>query len=68
MMADIDTSMAEAPAARLEEMGPIDNVVLEWPREQPSGEAAPLIVDLVERGIIRILDLAFLGKDENGSV
>jgi hypothetical protein len=49
-------------------MGPIDYVVLEWPGEQPSGEAAPLIVDLVEGGTIRILDLAFLGKDENGSV
>jgi hypothetical protein len=67
-MADIDTGSAEAAAARLEEMGPIDYVVLEWPGEQPSGQAAPLIVDLVERGIIRILDLAFLGKDENGVV
>jgi hypothetical protein len=47
-------------------MGPIDYVVLEWPREQPTGQAAPMIVDLVERGIIRVLDIAFLGKDENG--
>jgi len=67
-MADIDTGSAEAAAALLEEMGSIDYVVLEWPGEQPSGQAAPLIVDLVERGIIRILDLAFLGKDENGVV
>jgi hypothetical protein len=66
-MTEIDTSM-EAAGARLEEMGPIDYVVLEWPGEQPSGQAAPLIVDLVERGIIRILDVAFVGKDENGSV
>jgi Family of unknown function (DUF6325) len=65
-MADIDTSSAEAAATRIEEMGPIDYVVLEWPREQPSGQAAPLIVDLVDRGIIRVLDVAFLGKDENG--
>jgi hypothetical protein len=65
-MADIDTTSAEAAAARLEEMGPIDYVVLEWPREQPTGQAAPMIVDLVERGIIRVLDIAFLGKDENG--
>jgi hypothetical protein len=65
-MADIDTSSAETAATRIEEMGPIDYVVLEWPREQPSGQAAPLIVDLVDRGIIRVLDVAFLGKDENG--
>jgi len=66
-MADID-AQAEAAAERLEEMGPIDYMVIEWPREQPTGEAVPLILDLVDRGIIRILDVAFLGKDENGSV
>ena len=51
----------------LDEMGPIDYVVLEWPGRQPTGEAAPLILDLVDRGIIRILDVAFLVKDEDGS-
>jgi hypothetical protein len=66
-MTDTDTT-AEAAAARLEEMGPIDYMVLEWPGEQPTGTVAPLIVDLVDRGIIRVLDVAFLGKDENGSV
>ena len=66
-MADIE-AQAEAAAERLEEMGPIDYVVLEWPGEQPSGEAVPLILDLVDRGIIRVLDIAFLGKDANGNV
>ena len=66
-MADIE-AQAEAAAARLDEMGPIDYVVLEWPGEQPKGDVAPLIVDLVERGIIRVLDVAFMGKDENGTV
>jgi hypothetical protein len=56
--------MSEEP---LEEMGPIDYVVLEWPGRQPTGEAAPLILDLVDRGIIRILDVAFLVKSEDGS-
>ena len=54
---------------RLEEMGPIDYVVLEWIGEQPdAGEVQPLLLDLVDRGIIRILDIAFLAKDEDGSV
>src|SRR4051794_21265095 len=66
-MADTQADAAAA-AARMEEMGPIDYVILEWPGEQPTGEVAPLIVDLVERGIIRVLDVAFLGKNENGSV
>jgi len=53
---------------QFDEMGPIDYVVLEWPRQQPTGEAAPLILDLADRGIIRILDIAFLAKEEDGSV
>jgi Family of unknown function (DUF6325) len=50
------------------EMGPIDYLLIEWPGRQPDGEAAPHLVDLVERGVIRILDVAFLTKDEDGSV
>jgi hypothetical protein len=53
---------------QLEEMGPIDYVVLEWPDKQPKGEAAPLILDAVDRGIIRILDVALLAKDSDGTV
>jgi Family of unknown function (DUF6325) len=55
-------------AEELEEMGPIDYVVIEWPGRQPTGEAAPIIVDLVERGIIRVLDVAFMTKAEDGTV
>jgi Family of unknown function (DUF6325) len=50
------------------EMGPIDYLLVEWPGRQPNGEAAPYLVDLVERGLIRILDLAFIAKGEDGSV
>lgn len=50
------------------EMGPIDYILVEWPGQQPNGEVAPHLVDLVERGLIRILDLAFVAKDEDGSV
>jgi hypothetical protein len=53
---------------QLEEMGPVDYVVLEWPNQQPTGEAVPLILDLVDKGIIRILDIAVLAKDSDGSV
>jgi hypothetical protein len=52
----------------LEEMGPIDYILVEWPGRQPNGEAAPILVDLVERGVVRILDLAFIAKGEDGSV
>jgi hypothetical protein len=49
-------------------MGPVDYLLIEWPGRQPTGEAAPILVDLVERGIIRVLDLAFIAKAEDGSV
>jgi hypothetical protein len=50
------------------EMGPVDYVLVEWPGRQPNGEIAPHLVDLVERGLIRIIDLAFIAKGEDGSV
>ena len=50
------------------EMGPIDYILVEWPVRQPNGEVAPHLVDLVERGLIRILDLALITKGEDGSV
>jgi uncharacterized protein DUF6325 len=52
----------------LNEMGPIDYIVVEWPGRQPNGEVAPHLVDLVDRGLIRILDLVFIAKDEDGNV
>ncbi len=60
------TSDALSPSEMLGEIGPIDYIVLEWPGRQPSGEAVPLLLDLVDRGVIRILDVAFLVKDEAG--
>ena len=55
-------------ADELEEMGPIDYLIIEWPDRQPTGEAAPILVDLVDRGLIRVIDIAFLAKGEDGSV
>jgi Family of unknown function (DUF6325) len=54
--------------AAADEMGPIDYVVVEWPGRQPNGEAVPHLIDLVDRGLIRILDLSFIHKDEDGAV
>src|SRR3954454_9650970 len=55
-------------AADLRQMGPVDYLVLEFPGNQMTGEAFPMLIDLVERGIIRILDLAFLRKETDGTV
>lgn len=52
----------------LEDVGPIDYLVVEFPGNRMTGEGLPLLVDLVDRGIIRILDLMFVRKDDDGSV
>jgi hypothetical protein len=50
------------------EMGPIDIVVIAWPAGSPmTGEAFPLLLDLVDRGIIRVLDAMLVKKDNDGS-
>ncbi|MBS1891848.1 MAG: DUF1269 domain-containing protein [Actinobacteria bacterium] len=51
-----------------DEMGPIDYLLVEWPGRQPNGEAIPFLIDLVDRGLIRVLDLAFIAKDAEGNV
>jgi hypothetical protein len=53
---------------QLDEMGPIDYILVEWPGRQPNGEVAPHLIDLVDRGLIRILDLTFIAKAEDGTV
>lgn len=52
----------------LDHMGPIDYLVVEFPGNRMTGRAFPLLVDLVDRGLIRILDLAFVRKEADGSV
>jgi hypothetical protein len=59
----------DVDAVDLEEMGPVDWLVLGWPGKRPDGATiAPLIVDLADRGIIRVLDIAFVAKDADGSM
>lgn len=53
----------------IEEMGPIDYLVIEWSGDAaPNGEAAPIFGELVERGIVRLLDFMVISKDEDGNV
>ena len=70
MTAGVSTDLDDAGSARadLEETGPIDYMVVEFPGNRMTGEGLPLLVDLVDRGIIRILDLVFVTRDADGSV
>ena len=55
-------------ADELDQMGPIDYIVVEFPGSKMNGEGLPALVDLVDRGLIRILDFVFVQKAEDGSV
>jgi hypothetical protein len=48
-------------------MGPISYVIVEFPGNKMTGEGLPILVDLVDRGVIRILDLMFITRDTDGS-
>lgn len=51
----------------VDELGPVDWIVVEFPSTKLTGEIAPILADYVDRGLIRILDLLFLMKDADGS-
>jgi hypothetical protein len=52
----------------LQEMGPVDYLCVEFPDGSLNGTAFPLLVDLVDRGIIRILDILFVRREHDGTV
>ena len=47
----------------IDELGPVDWIVVEFPGTKLTGEIAPIIKDYVDRGLIKVLDLLFLKKD-----
>jgi uncharacterized protein DUF6325 len=52
----------------VEEIGPIDIVVLAYAPDAPmTGEAVPILLDLVDKGIIRVLDVLFVVKEQDGT-
>ena len=51
-----------------EALGPISYLIVEFPGNKMTGEGLPILVDLVDRGVIRILDLQFVVRDTDGSI
>jgi len=52
----------------VDELGPVDWIVVEFPGSRFKGEIAPALQDLVERELVRVLDLLVLKKDEDGAL
>jgi hypothetical protein len=49
-------------------IGPVEYLILEFPGSEFTGRVAPALADLVRNGTIRILDLVFISKNEDGDV
>jgi hypothetical protein len=49
-------------------IGPVDLLVVKFPGNQFKGEIAPALIELVEAGTIRVIDILFANKDENGNI
>ena len=52
----------------MDDIGPVEYLVVAFPGSRFKGEIAPALADLVESRTIRIIDLAFVAKDEDGEV
>jgi hypothetical protein len=55
-------------ADELDATGPISYLIVEFPGNKMTGEGLPLLVDLVDQGLIRVLDLMFVTRDIDGTV
>jgi hypothetical protein len=52
----------------VDELGPVDWIVVEFPGSKFNGEIAPALADLVERDLVRVLDLLVLKKESDGTL
>lgn len=52
----------------MDEIGPVDYAIVAFPGNRFRGEIAPAIADLVEAGTIRLIDVTFVAKDDDGTV
>jgi len=50
-----------------QDVGPVDYLALEFPQARFTGEGLAALVDLVDRGIVRILDLRVVKREEDGT-
>jgi len=60
--------MTDQLAQELDVLGPVGYLVVEFPGNKMTGEGFAELISLVDRGLIRVIDLAFVIRGEDGSV
>lgn len=60
--------MTDTIPEQMTELGPVDWVILEFPGSRFRGEIAPILADLVDDGVVRVLDLVLVTKQMDGTV
>ncbi|MGY1643716.1 DUF6325 family protein [Geodermatophilus sp. SYSU D00703] len=60
--------VTEEAREAVDELGPVDWIVVEFPGSRFNGEIAPALEELVDRGTVRVLDLLLIRKGEDGSL
>jgi|tagenome__1003787_1003787.scaffolds.fasta_scaffold20824453_2 hypothetical protein len=60
--------LKEATPEALDELGPVDWIVVEFPGSRFNGQIAQALTELVDRGTVRVLDLLLIRKGEDGAV
>jgi hypothetical protein len=63
-----ETTESTETTETVDELGPVDWIVVEFPGSRFKGEIIPALEDLVQRGIVRILDLLIMKKDDDGNL
>jgi len=49
-------------------LGPVEYMVIEFPGNQFKGEIIPALREVVDKGVIRIIDLVFVRRDDQGNI
>jgi len=63
-----NTKVGSDMADEANPLGPISYLIVEFPGNKMTGDGFPILVDLVDRGVIRILDLLFVSRGADGSM
>jgi uncharacterized membrane protein len=59
---------ASLPEGNVMSVGPVEYIIISFPGSQFTGEIVPALAELVDGGLIRIIDLVFISKDVDGNV